>query len=290
MKTNDSLTDYIYSNLILSISEYIKSNGYEKAVIGLSGGIDSALVATLLAHAIGSDNVLGVLMPSQYSSDHSVDDSLRLAENLKIKTVTTPIKNIYDTYYNEIVSSVKASDMPSNMKNDIEVFDVSYENMQARIRAVILMTFSNKYKMMLVNTGNRSEFSMGYSTIYGDLCGMLSPIGDLYKTEVFTLSRYINKKFNNEIIPSNSIEKPPSAELKSGQKDSDTLPDYEVLDSILKSYLDKKESKEEMLKKYDGSLVDFILTTYKKQEFKRKLSPYIIPLRSIIDNFLGSAK
>ena len=284
MKTSDNLYENIYANLILLISEYVKSNGYEKTVIGLSGGIDSAIVATLLVHAIGSENVLGVLMPSKYSSNHSVDDSLCLAENLKIKTVTTPIKSIYDSYFNEIVSSVKASDMPLYMKNDIDVFDVSYENMQARIRAIILMTFSNKYKMMLVNTGNRSEFAMGYSTIYGDLCGMLSPIGDLYKTEVFALSRYINKKFNKEIIPTNSIEKAPSAELKSDQKDSDSLPDYEVLDSILKKYLDKKETKESLLKEYDEELINFILSTYKKQEFKRKLSPYIIPLRNLIDN------
>ena len=283
MKTNDNLGENVYENLILSISEYVKSNGYEKTVIGLSGGIDSALVATLLVHAIGSDSVLGVLMPSKYSSNHSVDDSLRLAENLKIKTVTTPIKSIYDSYFNEIVSSVKESDVSLDMKNNIDVFDVSYENMQARIRAIILMTFSNKYKMMLVNTGNRSEFAMGYSTIYGDLCGMLSPIGDLYKTEVFELSRYINKKFNKEIIPTNSIEKAPSAELKSDQKDSDSLPDYEVLDSILKRYLDKKETKESLLKEYDEELINFILSTYKKQEFKRKLSPYIIPLRSVID-------
>ena len=283
MKTNDNLFENVYSNLILSISEYVKNNGYEKTVIGLSGGIDSAIVATLLAHAIGSDSVLGVLMPSKYSSNHSVDDSLRLAENLKIKTVTTPIKSIYDSYFNEIVSSVKESDIALDMKNDIDVFDVSYENMQARIRAIILMTFSNKYKMMLVNTGNRSEFAMGYSTIYGDLCGMLSPIGDLYKTEVFALSRYINKKFNKEIIPTNSIEKAPSAELRSDQKDSDSLPDYEMLDSILKKYLDKKETKESLLKEYDAEMINFILSTYKKQEFKRKLAPYIIPLRSVID-------
>ena len=284
MNIDDKKLEIIYDTTISKIKDFVEKNNFDKVVLGLSGGIDSALVAALLSLSLGSKNVYGVLMPSQYSTDHSLDDAKKIAENLEIKTITTPIKNIYSSYLDIISHSINESDLDNDMKSQIDVFDVSFENLQSRIRATILMTLSNKYNMMLINTGNRSEFAMGYSTLYGDLCGMLSPIGDIYKTEVFALSYFINKKFNKEIIPLNSIEKPPSAELRDNQKDSDSLPDYNFLDDVLNHYLDFSMSKKDLIEKYSNEeQIEFIINKYKSQEFKRKLAPYIIELRYLID-------
>lgn len=284
-KLNDKELDIILNTItdgIISFSKKINNNG---VVIGLSGGIDSALVAATSYIALGSDNILGVLMPSQFSTNHSLNDAIELATNLNIKTITVPIENTFNTLKNDIVGSIKKSNVDDSIKNIADTFDTSYENMQARIRGTILMTFSNKYNRILFNTGNRSESAMGYATMHGDMCGALAVIGELYKTEVFALSKYINKKYNKNLIPTNSIEKPPSAELRHEQKDSDSLPDYEILDSILELYIDKQISEGDIAKNYDKQTIDFVVSRYKAMSYKRQYAPPPIKLRETISLF-----
>ena len=208
----------IHDALVLGIRDFFNKQGFKKAILGLSGGLDSALVIALAAKALGAENVMGILMPSQYSSDHSVSDAIASAENLGCPYHIVPIKPAFDTF-EEILKPI-FNDMP---------FDVTEENLQARSRGVIVMAISNKFGNILLNTSNKSEASVGYGTLYGDLCGSLSVIGDLYKTEAFELCRYINR--DKEIIPWHTINKPPSAELRPGQQDTDSLPDYPILDA-----------------------------------------------------------
>jgi NAD+ synthase (glutamine-hydrolysing) len=223
----------------------------------LSGGIDSALVCALVAAALGPENVHGILMPSQYSTDHSVKDAEDLANNLGVKYDIVPIKDCFDA-------------LRQTMK---PVFgdraeDVTEENMQARIRGTILMSYSNKFGALVLNTTNKSEAAMGYGTLYGDSCGALSVIGDLYKTEVYELSEWINRE--SEIIPWNSIRKAPSAELRPGQKDSDSLPDYAVLDAILNLHIEEQMSHDEIVEEgYDSDLVAQVIRKVRQNEWKR---------------------
>lgn len=247
----------IHDALVLGVKDYFNKLGFKKAILGLSGGIDSALTAVLATKALGKDNVRVVLMPSQYSSDHSIKDAVDLAENLGIQYDIVPIKNIYKSYLKELKPLF--GDLP---------FNVTEENLQARSRGMILMAMSNKFGNIVLNTSNKSEAAVGYGTLYGDMCGGLSVIGDLYKTEVFELCRWINRR--KEIIPNNTITKPPSAELRPNQKDSDSLPDYEILDEILFQYIEKTQGPNEIIAMgFDPQLVRRVLRLVNINEFKR---------------------
>lgn len=252
-----SKMELIHDALVLGIRDFFNKQGFKKAVLGLSGGLDSALVIALAAKALGAENVLGILMPSQYSSDHSVSDAIASAENLGCPYHIVPIKQTYDAF-EETLKPI-FNDMP---------FDVTEENLQARSRGVIVMAVSNKFGNILLNTSNKSEASVGYGTLYGDLCGSLSVIGDLYKTEAFELCRYINR--DKEIIPWHTINKPPSAELRPDQKDTDSLPDYPVLDAILYQYVELSKSAEEIVAQgYDEAVVNKVVRMVYRNDFKR---------------------
>ena len=247
----------IHDALVLGIKDYFGKIGFKNAIIGLSGGLDSAVTTVLATEALGKDNVRVLLMPSQFSSDHSVNDAEDLAKNLGIRYDIVPIKDIFESYLQQLNPLFEGRD-----------FDVTEENIQARIRGNLLMAISNKFGNILLNTSNKSEMSVGYGTLYGDLAGGISVIADVYKTEVYELAHYINR--HKEIIPVNTIQKPPSAELRPNQKDSDSLPDYDILDTILKLYIDgRKGPKEIIAQGYDKALVERILKMVNRNEFKR---------------------
>jgi len=249
--------ELIHDALILGIRDYFRKNGFQRAILGLSGGIDSALVAALATEALGPENVLGVLMPSRFSTDHSVKDALDLARNLGIRHETLPIKEVYDAYLHTLAPLFK--DQP---------FNVAEENIQSRIRGMLVMALSNKFGYILLNTSNKSEASVGYGTLYGDLCGSLAVLGDVFKTDVFRLARFINRE--REVIPENSIRKPPSAELHPDQKDQDSLPDYPTLDAILKLYVEENQPEQEIVKQgFDPAIVRKTLSLVNRNEYKR---------------------
>jgi NAD+ synthase (glutamine-hydrolysing) len=254
----------IYNALILGIRDYFYKMGFAKAILGLSGGIDSAVVFALASEALGPQNVLGVLMPSPYSSEHSIADALKLAKNLNAATTTIPIGASFDTIKHTL--SPEFEGMPE---------DLTEENMQARIRGLLLMAMSNKKGYILLNTSNKSEAAVGYGTLYGDMCGGLSVIGDVYKTQVYALAHYINRE--REVIPINSIIKPPSAELRPNQKDSDSLPDYEILDKVLYCYIEQKKGPPEIIAEgFDKALVNRVLKLVNTNEYKRFQTPPMI--------------
>ena len=256
--------ELIHNALVLGIKDYFGKLGFTKAILGLSGGIDSAVTLVLAAKALGNENVKAVLLPSHFSSQHSIDDAIKLAKNLNIPYELIPIDEAYKSYENTLSSYFKG--LP---------FDVTEENLQARIRAVILMAFTNKFGYVLLNTSNKSEVAVGYGTLYGDMCGGLAVIGDLYKTEVYELAHFINK--NAEIIPNNSIIKPPSAELRPDQKDSDSLPDYGILDQILYHYIEQRKGPRELIAMdFDEKIVKKILKLVNTNEYKRYQTPPIL--------------
>ena len=249
--------ELIHDGLVTGLKDYFGKLGFKKAIIGLSGGIDSAVTAVLAERALGKENVRVVLMPSQYSSDHSVNDARTLAENLGIRYDIVPIQQPYDAFYGLLEPLFEG-----------KPFNVAEENIQARSRGLILMALSNKHGNILLNTTNKSEMAVGYGTLYGDLAGGLSVIADVYKTDVFKLAKFINKK--EEIIPLNTITKPPSAELRPNQKDSDSLPDYDILDEILFEYIEKRKGPDEIIAMgHDEKLVKRILRLVNINEFKR---------------------
>lgn len=254
----------IHDALVLGIRDYFKKLGFDRAILGLSGGIDSAVVLCLAAEALGKQNVLAVMMPSEFSSPHSVEDSLELVNNLGVKHLMIPINKPYEAFLNTL-----------NPYFEHKPFDITEENLQARIRAVILMALSNKHGYILLNTSNKSELAVGYGTLYGDMCGGLSILGDVYKTEVYELARYINRL--SQVIPRHIMEKAPSAELRHGQKDTDSLPDYHVLDPILYEYIEKRMGPKELVAKgYDKKLVDRVLKLVNSSEYKRHQTPPIL--------------
>ncbi|MBR2958868.1 MAG: NAD(+) synthase, partial [Bacteroidales bacterium] len=235
--------ELVYKALVCGLRDYFGKNGLRRAVLGLSGGIDSALVATLAVDALGAENVHGLLMPSQYSTDHSVRDAEDLAHNLGMSYDIVPIAPMFEQFKTALkpVFGDRAE-------------DVTEENLQARIRGTLVMSYANKFGALALNTTNRSEAAMGYGTLYGDSCGSLAVIADLYKTEVYQLSDWINR--DGIRIPQNTIDKAPSAELRPGQKDSDSLPDYSVLDAILGLYLDEQMCEDEIVEDgYDRAVV-----------------------------------
>lgn len=247
----------LYKALVLGLRDYIRKCGFKKVVIGLSGGIDSALTAVLAAKALGAENVLGVTMPSEFSSSGSVDDSIRLATNLGIAFEKITIGKSFESLKNDLSSIFRETEE-----------DITEENMQARLRGLLLMSISNKMGCLLLTTGNKSELAVGYCTIYGDMCGGLAVISDLPKMTVYELSRWINRE--GEIIPQNTIDKPPSAELRPDQKDQDTLPEYELLDQILEMYVDDALSVSDIIDKgYDEETVHWISRRVDLNEWKR---------------------
>jgi NAD+ synthetase len=252
-----SLEDEILNALIYGVKEYATKTGFTKALIGLSGGIDSALVTYIAVQAFGKDNVHVVMMPSQYSSEGSVKDAEELIKNLGITSDNISIQPVFDKI-NEMLQPA-FSGKPN---------DITEENMQARIRGLYLMAFSNKFNYLLCTTGNKSEMAVGYATLYGDMNGALGVIADVYKTDVFKISKFINRE--EEIIPNNIIIKPPSAELRPDQKDEDSLPSYDLLDSILRKYLEEhKEEEEIVLKVGNKDVVKYVLRLVERNEFKR---------------------
>lgn len=257
-------TEQIHEALVLGIKDYFSKSGFSKAVLGLSGGIDSALVCALACRALGPENVMAVLMPSKYSSDHSIQDALDLVNNIGCKHEIIPIKEVADAF--DQVMAPAFNGLP---------FNLTEENIQARCRGVIVMAMSNKFGYILLNTSNKSECAVGYGTLYGDMCGAIGVIGDVYKTQVYELAHYINK--DGIVIPENSIVKPPSAELRPGQKDSDSLPDYDILDKILFHYIELKQSSSAIIAKgYDEALVRRIIKMVNTAEFKRYQTPPIL--------------
>jgi len=261
--------DKLEETLIHGIKDFMKKNGFSRAHLGLSGGIDSALVVYLAVQAAGAENVTGISMPSRFSSQGSKDDAAKLAANLHCRYETIPIEGIYSTYLTALEKVFEN-----------RPFDVTEENLQARIRGTLLMAYSNKFNSMLLATGNKSEASMGYCTLYGDTCGALAPIGNLFKIDVYALCNRINAKAGSApIIPKEIIDKSPSAELRPNQKDEDSLPPYDTLDAILRLYLCEKLSPSEIVAKgWDSELVNRIINTTNRMEFKRAQCPPLLAI------------
>jgi NAD+ synthase (glutamine-hydrolysing) len=257
-------TDLMYRALINGIRNYFSKLGFTKAILGLSGGVDSALTAVLAVEALGNNNVRGILMPSEFSTEHSVKDAIALAKNIGINYEVIPIGGIYNKYIEEL-----------HPYFNNKPFDVTEENIQARIRGVILMAMCNKHGYILLNTTNKSEAAVGYGTLYGDLCGGLAVLADVYKTEVYEMVNYINKE--KEIIPMHIITKAPSAELRPGQKDQDTLPPYNILDKILYQYIEKRQSPQDILQQgFDEATVKKTLKMVNSSEWKRYQFPPVL--------------
>lgn len=249
------------ASLVLGIRDYLGKTGFKSVVLGLSGGIDSAVTAVLAAKALGADKVMGVAMPSQYSSEGSVTDAKALADNLGLPFEVIPIKPIFDTFLTQLRPVFQ--DLPEG---------VAEENLQARSRGNLLMAISNKLGHLLLTTGNKSEMAVGYCTLYGDMCGGLAVIADLPKTWVYDLARYINRE--QELIPLATIEKPPSAELRPDQMDQDTLPPYEILDAILEAYIVDNCSAEEIIGQgFDAETVGWVIQRLNVNEYKRRQAP-----------------
>jgi len=256
--------EQVHKALVLGVADYVLRNGCKQVVIGLSGGIDSALTAVIAVEALGAENVLGVLLPSRYSSDHSLSDALALVDNLGMESITLPIADGV-----EAIEQTLSATFADWGKSDP---DLTEENIQARIRGVLLMAISNKTGRMVLTTGNKSEMAVGYATLYGDMAGGFAVLKDVYKTQAFALSRWINRDV--ERIPENTITKPPSAELRPDQKDSDSLPDYDVLDAILAAHIEERLGVEEIAARgYDVAEVKRVVRMLQLAEYKRRQSP-----------------
>jgi NAD+ synthase (glutamine-hydrolysing) len=267
-ETTINSIEEIYNALVFGLKDYFQKNGFKTALLGSSGGIDSAVVQALLSDAIGAENVTAVLMPSKYSSEGSVKDAMTLSQQLGNPYFQLPIATIIDAY--DKVLDPLYNGLPIGLAE---------ENIQARTRANLLMSLSNKFGHILINTSNKSELSVGYSTLYGDLCGSLSAIGDVYKTQVYALAQLINSKANR--IPESIIHKAPSAELRPDQKDSDSLPEYHFLDAILYLYIEKQLGNDEIIALgHDAATVAKVLNLVKNSEYKRFQAPPVLRVSS----------
>lgn len=253
----------VYNALVFGLREYCSKEGFKKVVLGLSGGIDSALVTCVAVEALGNENVKVLLLPSKYSSDGSIIDSIKLCDNLGVEYQQISIQEIVEISLKQFSES------------GLSYNSIAEENIQARIRGNLLMAYSNSYGNLLLSTGNKSELAVGYTTLYGDMCGALSVIGDIYKTDVYRLSTYINRE--KEIIPKEIINKPPSAELRHNQKDQDTLPPYDILDRILRMYLEENKEEKEISEIIgNAELTRRVLKMVDNNEFKRKQAPPVL--------------
>jgi NAD+ synthase (glutamine-hydrolysing) len=265
----------IHDALVLGIGDYFHKMGFKRAILGLSGGIDSAMVLVLAARALGPENVLPVLLPSEYSTSHSVDDSVKLCKNLGITYHTIPIRKGYDAVLQMLQPQFAGTP-----------FSVAEENIQARIRAITLMGIANKHGYILLNTTNKSEAAVGYGTLYGDMCGGIAVLGDVYKTKVYELAHWINRE--QEIIPENIIRKAPSAELRPGQKDSDSLPEYDILDQVLYQYIELRQGPRELVALgFNEALVNRVLKLVNSNEWKRA---QFAPILRVTPKAFGSGR
>ena len=255
----DNEDEAIFRALVLGTRDYIHKCGFSRAIVALSGGIDSAIVAAIAVEALGKENVLGIGMPSPYSSQGSIDDSRHLAENLGIRFDVVPITGLFEQY-NQALAPIFAGLQP----------DITEENIQSRIRGNLVMALSNKFNSLVLTTGNKSEMATGYCTLYGDMVGALAVIGDVVKTEVYALARHLNRE--REVIPVSIIEKPPSAELRPDQKDTDSLPPYDILDPILEAYVERYETPEQIAASLgvDIELVRRVVKLVERSEYKRQ--------------------
>mgnify|MGYP001231330137 CR=1 FL=1 len=280
LKKEVCTTESIFKALVLGLKDYCRKCGFKRVLIGLSGGIDSALVTTIAVFALGSENVKVILMPSPWSSKGSIDDSINLANRLNIKYKITPIHELMNLYSNCLLPTL--GELPKGL---------TAENLQSRIRGTLLMAIANQENYLLLSTGNKSEIAMGYCTLYGDMNGGLSVIGDMYKTTVFKVSKWLDSKqslstrkfynipLDNTIIGEEIRTKPPSAELRKDQLDTDSLPDYEILDPILKKIIEERFSKKELLKSgHNEHIIDKIQNLIKKSEFKRRQAPPVLKI------------
>lgn len=250
----------IYRALVLGLRDYVAKNNFSQVVVGLSGGIDSALTAAVATDALGPEGVWGVAMPSRFSSEHSIADARALAENLDIRFDIISMDSVYESFLGTLEPVFEGTE-----------FGVAEENLQARTRGAILMALSNKFGPMVVATGNKSEMAAGYATLYGDMVGGFSVLKDIFKTQVYELARWRNR--NGEVIPQGSIDKPPSAELRPDQRDSDSLPPYDVLDAVLERYIERDMSVQDIVADgYDGALVNRITSLVDRNEYKRRQS------------------
>jgi len=253
----------IYCALLLGTTDYALKNGFKKAVIGLSGGIDSSLTATIATEALGTENVIGVTMPSRYTSKGTLSDAETVASNLQIHLITVPIEKIFGVYQ-QVLSEPLGHGEPG----------VETENLQARLRGTILMTLSNKFGWLVLTTGNKSETAVGYCTLYGDTAGGFAVLKDVPKTLVYELARYVNKKARHELIPGSIIERPPSAELRPNQKDEDSLPPYSVLDPILRAYVEEDMAPDQIAASgLDADIIDEVIRKVDRSEYKRRQAP-----------------
>ena len=265
----------VYSAIKLGLRDFFVKNGFTKAVVGLSGGIDSAVTCALAAEVLGKENVRGLVMPSKYSTAHSVDDAVELARNLGIRHDIVAITETYTALREAITPLFEG--LP---------FDATEENMQARIHGAMLMALSNKLGYIVLNTNNKSESAVGYTTLYGDTVGSLSILGDLYKTEIYSLARHINR--TRRVIPENTLNKAPSAELRPEQKDTDTLPEYELLDAILYRLIEENQSVDEIATAgFDYDTVKRVYTLFIKNGYKRYQNPPVLRLSTVT---LGKGK
>ena len=253
----------VYNALVLGTRDYIHKNGFEKVVIGLSGGVDSSLVAAIAADAIGPSNVIGVTMPSRYSSAGSVSDSELLAKNIGIEFLKIPIEPVFKAYLDTLSTAFKDAEP-----------NVTEENLQARARGNTIMALSNKFNWLVLTTGNKSEMSTGYATLYGDMAGGFAVIKDVPKTLVYELCRYRNSIAESDLIPSTVIDKPPSAELRPDQKDTDSLPQYDVLDPILVAYVEEDQDIQQLIEQgFDEETVRRVARMVDASEYKRRQAP-----------------
>lgn len=266
MTFNPSISiESVHDTIISAIRSFFSSCGRSKAVLGLSGGIDSALVASLAVEALGKENVHGLLMPSQFSTLHSISDAVDLANNLGIKYHIVPIERIYNRFLRDITPIFEGN----------HTWDVTEENLQARIRGTIVMAYSNKNGALVLNTSNKSELAAGYGTLYGDLAGSLMVIADIYKTQVYQLAYYMNSL--HEVIPASTLTKAPSAELHVDQKDSDSLPEYNVLDPILYAMVEEGKSTKQLEKEgVDKDIIEKVANLRKRNAFKGHQMPQMI--------------
>jgi NAD+ synthase (glutamine-hydrolysing) len=249
--------DKIHAALVEGIRDYFSKMGFRQAIIGSSGGVDSAVVCAIACEALGKENVRAILMPSGFSSAHSIEDAVALSKNLGNPHQIIPIQEAFDSFLSQVSPYFEG-----------RAFNVAEENAQSRIRCNILMTLANKFGYVLLNTSNKSELATGYGTLYGDMAGGISVLGDCYKVQVYALAQYINR--NKEIIPHHILIKEPSAELRPGQKDSDSLPDYSVLDGILYQYIERAKSPTDIKARgFDVTLVDRVLRMVNMNEYKR---------------------
>ncbi|MCX7933988.1 MAG: NAD(+) synthase, partial [Planctomycetota bacterium] len=253
----------VYSALVLGLRDYARKNGFSTAILGLSGGVDSSLVAAIAAEALGTQNVWAAIMPSRYSASETMSDAERVARNLGLRFLVLPVEPIHSAFLRELMPHLRdAPDDPENLTD---------QNLQARIRAVYLMALSNKFKLLVLNTSNKSEAAVGYGTLYGDMIGGFAVIKDLFKSQVWDLARYVNQRQGREVIPQTVIDRVPTAELRPNQEDRQSIPDYPLLDPILELYIERDLTYDEIVAAgHDPAIVKRVIALVDRNEFKRR--------------------